>query len=130
VRLFLEAPRTTWSAGDTVTVRLVVFNDGYEPVAFDRRRLVGPNFGAGGGAGPLPMPMAVEPGFEEEAANHVVLNPFCLYGRERSAESVPAGEITAEGFLLAKPLEALGDEGVAAPDAVALRAEPLTLRVG
>ena len=107
-------------------MRLIVLNDGYEAVAFDRRLLVGPNFAAAaGGAGPLPM--AMEPVFAEETANHVVLNPFCFYGRERSQEDLPPGEITVEGFMLARTLDQLGPEGLGAEGAVTTRAEPLRL---
>ena len=110
MKLALEAAGE-WRAGEAVTVRLVVFNDAYEPVAFDRRLLVGPNFPG--------LPPAMEPGFAEEHANHVILNPFCLYGRERSLEEAAAGEVAVEGYLLASA----GGE-------VALRAEPLTLTIG
>ena len=44
MRLILEAAKTSWRAGEPVTARLIVLNDGYEAVAFDRRLLVGPNF--------------------------------------------------------------------------------------
>jgi hypothetical protein len=120
MRLLLEAA-TEWRAGETVKARLIVVNDAYEPVAFDRRLLVGPNFEG--------MPAAMEPGFAEEHANHVILNPFCLYGRERTFEAAPAGEIAVEGFLLAKPLEALGPEGTRGNGAIVARAEPLRLSV-
>ena len=109
MKLVLEGA-AEWRAGETVTMRLVVFNDAYEPVAFDRRLLVGPNFEG--------LPPAMEPGFAEDHANHVILNPFCLYGRERSYEEAPAGERVVEGYLLA----AAGGE-------VAVRAEPLRLTV-
>ena len=59
----------------------------------------------------------------------MILNPFCLYGRERSFEEAPAGTIVVEGFLLSKPLESLGEEGTRAEGAIAARAEPLTLTV-
>jgi hypothetical protein len=121
MRLVLEAPRTNWRAGETVTARLVVFNDAYEPIAFDRRLLVGPSFPG--------LPAAVEPGFAEEHANEVILNPFCLYGRERTLEEASAGEIAVQGFLLARPLQELGPEGLAEEGAIADRAEPLRLTV-
>jgi hypothetical protein len=121
MRLVLEATKTEWRAGETVTVRLVVFNEAYEPVAFDRRLLAGPSFQG--------MPAAMEPGFAEDHANHVILNPFCLYGRERTYEEAPAGTLVVEGLLLSKPLDALGPEGLRAEGAIAARAEPLTLTV-
>lgn len=118
--LALEA-RTEWSAGETVTVRLVVLNDSYEAVAFDRRLLVGPSFQG--------LPAAMEPAFAEEHANHVILNPFCLYGRERSLEQAAAGEHEVEGLLLSRPLDQLGPEGLGAEGAIAARAETLRLTV-
>ena len=121
MRLLLEAPRTNWRAGETITARLVVFNDTYEPIAFDRRLLMGPNFPG--------LPPAMEPGFAEEHANHVILNPFCLYGRERILEETAPGTVEVAGLMLARPLEELGEEGLNAPDAVAERAEPLRLTV-
>jgi len=71
--------------------------------------------------------MAMEPGFAEETANQVVLNPFCFYGRERSHEDLPSGEVTVEGFMLARALDQLGPEGLRAEGAVTARAEPLQL---
>ena len=118
MRLVIEGP-TEVRAGEAVTARLIVLNDTYEPVAFDRRLLVGPSFEG--------LPAAMEPGFAEEHANHVILNPFCFYGRERTLEEAPAGDLVVEGFLLARPLEALGPEGTRAEGAIAARAEPLTL---
>ena len=121
MRLLLESQRTNWRAGEPITARLVVFNDSYEAIAFDRRLLMGPNFPG--------LPPAMEPGFAEEHANHVILNPFCLYGRERMLEEPTAGPLEVNGLLLARPLEELGEAGLREPDAVAARAEPLRLTV-
>jgi hypothetical protein len=117
VRLFLERGQ---EPGDgSLAVRLVVLNDTSEPARFDRRLLIGPN-----PVGARMMPKSREPGFEEEADNFVVLNPWCLYGRERRF-GLAGGPLTFHGYLLGRPESRLLPQGPADPAAAALVAEPL-----
>ena len=113
MRLYLEADQEHIPAGGDAVVRLVVFDDEFEPIVFSRVMLLGPNL-----AGPLgALPMSAEPEFENPALNDVALNPGCYYGRERSWSDLPAGEYRVTGMLM-------GDEG-----SVEIAAEPLLLRV-
>jgi hypothetical protein len=127
VELVLEAATRTWRAGQVVAVRLLVLNDGYERVTVDRRLLVGPNLGPGPGR--MPPPVQVEPPFDEEERNQILLNPWCLYGRQREFPNLPAGEVTFYGYLLRRPVEALLPRGPADAEALLVEAEPLVLTI-
>lgn len=96
-------------------------NDSAEPERFDRRLLIGPN-----PVGARMMPVSREPGFEDEADNFVVLNPGCLYGRERRF-GVPGDSVTFHGYLLARADDRLLPQGPADASAAALVADPLAL---
>jgi hypothetical protein len=115
LKLHLEAERREVPAGAPLVVRLVVYDDEYEPVVFDRTMLLGPNL-----VGPTgPLPLSAEPEFDDPALNDVALNPGCYYGRQREFSDLPAGEYEVTGWLA-------GDE----PGSVELSAEPIRVRVG
>jgi hypothetical protein len=128
MRLTLEAAKQEWRRGEAVTVRLVVSNDSTEPIAIDRRLLVGPNFSPEDATG-IPYPIAVEPAFAEEQANHVILNPGGLYGRERGQENLPSGRLVVYGYLLGRATDALRPQGPAEEGAIRDSAEPLVLTI-
>ena len=99
MKLTLEADKREWRAGEAVTVRLVAYNEAYEPVELDRRLLVGPNPVPERAGGP-PVPVSLEPAARRKEQNQVLLNPWCLYGRQRVFDSFPAGKVTVYGYLL------------------------------
>lgn len=127
MKLMLRVTKRTWSTGEEVAVQLLAINDSYEVVALDRRLLVGPNPVPAKLSG-IPFPVSLEPALAREEQNMVMLNPWCFYGRERSWK-LPAGRSTFYGYLLRRPVDVLLPEGPKDPDALALAAEPLVLRV-
>ena len=129
MRLVLEAAKQAWSPGEEIVARLVVVNDSHEAIAIDRRLLVGPNVSPEQPTG-APLPIAVEPAFEDERANEVVLGAGCLYGRERRYSGLPRGRVVVFGYLLGRATDRLLPEGPADEGAVRQVAEPLVLRIG
>lgn len=128
MKLELVASKETWGTGEDVTVRLLALNDGYESAALDRRLLVGPNPIPESPRG-LPLPVSVEPAFAEEDQNVVMLNPWCIYGRERTFPNLPAGQVTFHAYLLQRPADGLPPQGPTDPEATAAAADPLTLTI-
>ena len=128
MKLTLEVAKRDWRVGEGITVRLVVLNDSHETAAVDRRLLVGPNPVPEHSTG-APLPVALEPAFPEEAQNRVLLNPWCIYGRERSFGNLPAGRVTVYGYLLRRASASRPPEGPAEADALQAAAEPLVLIV-
>jgi hypothetical protein len=120
VRLTLEASPP--DADGTVRVRLLALNDDSVVARLDRRLLVGPN-----PVGAELRPVSLEPRAAREDENIVVLNPWCLYGRERQF-SVAAGQLTFHAYLLAHADERLLPQGPADPSALALAADPLIVQ--
>jgi hypothetical protein len=82
-------------------VRLIVLNDGYEPVRIDRRLLLGPQPEVAD-----PPLLSSEPSLPEETDNLVLLNPWGLYGRERRFQ-YDSGAVTFHGYLLSRPTDRL-----------------------
>ena len=108
-----------------VVVRLLLLNDSFEPVTLDRRLLIGPNPVPSVPTG-LPLPISMEPPADDEAGNLVVLNPWCLYGRERTFDAA-LGELTFHGYLLRQAEDELRATGPVRADAVEISADPLTV---
>src|SRR3712207_3666628 len=106
MQLMLEAGKNVWRVGESVVVRLLAYNDAYQPVALDRRLLVGPNPVPARPTG-IPFPVSVEPAFPTEEQNVVMLNPWCYYGRQRSLDGLPPGRVTVYGYLLRRPVDGL-----------------------
>jgi len=127
VKLILEAEKRGWRAGETVTVSLLVHNDGFEPAVLDRRLLIGPNLMPA--SGEAPPPISVEPAFADEERNEIYLNPWTIYGRRRSFPVRPADHLVFYGYLLRRPSIALLPNGPADPDTLLAEAEPLVLTV-
>ncbi|HEX3044925.1 MAG TPA: hypothetical protein VHY08_09220 [Bacillota bacterium] len=127
--LFLEAEKDKFGIGETITVSLLALNNSYEPVALDRRLLVGPNpipeclVGA-------PFPVSVEPAFHQEEQNLIMLNPWCFYGRRRTFDSFPPGRVTFYSYLLRHASELLLPEKPGESEALFVSAEPLEVTVG
>lgn len=111
-----------------VVVRLLVLNDGFEPVTLDRRLLVGPNPVPAQPTG-LPLPLSMEPPADEEPGNLVVLNPWCLYGRQRTFD-VALGPTTFHAYLLHEAEDRLRPEAPVRAEAAAVVAEPLAVTPG
>ena len=107
-----------------VVVRLVVLNDSYDVVVLDRGRLIGPNPVAAQPTG-LPLPISMEPAADEGPESDVTLNPWCLYGRQRSFPAT-AG-LSFHGYLLRERSDELRPEGPVDPAALAVAAQPLTI---
>jgi hypothetical protein len=128
MKLTLEVEKRDWRVGEGITVRLVVLNDGSDTAAVDRRLLVGPNPVPEHSTG-APLPVALEPVFPEEEQNRVLLNPGCLYGRQRSFGNLPAGRVTVYGYLLRRASGSRPPQGPAEADALLGAAEPLVLTV-
>jgi hypothetical protein len=128
MQLMLEADKQELSSGEPVAVRVIVLNDSYEPVAVDRRLLVGPNPVPEPRAG-SPLPVSLEPAFPDEERNLIYLNPWCFYGRERSWKFLPPGRVTVHAYLLRRPVRSLLAEGPGEPDALLVGAPPLALTV-
>jgi hypothetical protein len=126
VKLILEAEKRVWRPGEMMTVRLLVHNDGYEPVVLDRRLLIGPNLMPASGNAP---PVSVEPAFTEEARNQIFLNPWTFYGRQRSFPGQLAGPVFFYGYLLGRPGSGVLPKGPADAHALLAEAEPLMLTV-
>ena len=76
-----DAPK----AGSDIAVRVVLFNDDYDPVPVTREALVGPNLTAIEPERPR-YPEEVE---DPEHKQRLTLEPFTLYGRERSFKLEP-----------------------------------------
>ena len=128
MKLELTAAKQTWNGGEAISVRLLALNDSYEPIALDRQLLIGPNPIPQNPRG-LPFPVSVEPLFEEKERNVVMLNPWGVYGRERSFPTFPAGQVVFHGYLLQRPVEGLPPKGPSDPQALAVAAEPLVLTI-
>jgi hypothetical protein len=90
VRVEIELPARC-KASEPCRIRVLLFNDSYEPQVVSRNALVGPNLRAVM-AGGLPFPPSVEPTFGG-ADEPLTLQPFTFYGRERSFDALVPGEI-------------------------------------
>jgi hypothetical protein len=87
--------------GPSVTARVMLLNDSFEPVTFDRTLLVGPNLQFKG-AGMIPVSTESRAGKGE--TSKVTLNPWCFYGRDRTFEAAgTAPEATFHAYLLSEP---------------------------
>ena len=128
MELCLEMKKDKSETAGIVTVNLLVLNNSYEPVTIDRRLLVGPNPVLEHASG-IPFPVSVEPSLTREEENMVTLNPWCIYGRQRTFDSLPQGRATFYGYLLRYPLDALLPERPGEPEALLISAEPLIVSI-
>jgi hypothetical protein len=89
MRVEIVSPESV-RASETLPIRIVLFNDSYEPVAVSRNALLGPNLR---GVNPTlpPFPDSVESTFGG-AEEPLTLQPFTSYGRERTFEHLTPGE--------------------------------------
>jgi hypothetical protein len=124
----LEARKDRFGAAETVVVRLLAFNDRYEPAHLDRRLLVGPSPVPDRPTG-IPFPVSVEPAWPEDEQNLVTLNPWCLYGRERRFDDLPPGRVTFHGYLLRRASQSLLPERPGEAEALLVSGEPLIVTV-
>lgn len=127
MKLVIESEKPAWRSGETVVIRFIALNDSYEPVTVDRRLLVGPN--ATYGVGRMPPPIQLEPAFPDEEHNHIVLNPWCFYGRHRTFSGLPVGQVTFHGYLLRRPEASLLPNGPVDRGALLAEAEPLVTTI-
>ncbi len=128
MKLTIEVEKRQWRAGELVRVRLVALNDSYQPVSLDRRALVGPNPVPARPAGG-PLPISVEPRARKAQENHILLNPWCFYGRERTFDMLPPGEVTFHGYLLRREEPSLMPVAPHDPEATLAVAEPVTVTI-
>lgn len=87
MKLEIHAPDQA-KAGQAFSVRAVLFNDSYEPVAVSRNDFMGPTVVTGQGM----TPPAVEATYGQPD-EPLTLQPFTFYGRERQIDAQPPGEI-------------------------------------
>ena len=120
MRLTLEQVERAGRGSGHIVVRLLVLNDTFEAVTLDRGKLIGPNPVAAHPTG-VPLPISVEP----ETEDAVVLNPWCLYGRQRTFEAI--GEATFHAYLLRHRSDELRPDGPVDPDALDVTAPPLRI---
>jgi hypothetical protein len=90
MRIEIHGPDTLTTA-EACHLRAVLFNDGYEPVAISRNAFTGPSVQTLAPGG-YPQPASVEPTYGH-ADEPLTLQPFTLYGRERTFTGLPAGEM-------------------------------------
>ena len=91
MRVEIVMPGVTRASAE-LAIRVVLFNDSFEPVGVSRRTLVGPNLRA---VDPVrgPYPNEVEGSDQEEG---LTLQPWCLIGRERRFRLEPGSfEVSA-----------------------------------
>lgn len=128
MELFLEVEKDKFGTAEKITVRLLAVNNSYEPVALDRRLLVGPNPLPERPSG-APFPVSVEPSLPQEEQNLVVLNPWCFYGRQRTFDSFPPGRVTFYGYLLRQSSDLLLPQKPGDPNTLLVSAEPLIVTI-
>jgi len=89
MKIEIIAPEVAATAQE-VKIRVVLFNDSYEPVEISRNAFIGPTVQAVNPPG-SPHPEGVEATFggPEEP---LMLQSFCFYGRERTFNSTTPGE--------------------------------------
>ena len=94
MRLEIEVPERA-QAAEQFNVRVILFNDSYEPVTVSRNAFIGPSLRAEPPRG-APYPDNVEATFGHEE-DPLTLQPFCFYGRERVFDGLTAGtfDVTA-----------------------------------
>jgi len=122
--LILQCEDGTGTANGRVSIRVIALNDSFSPVDLDHRLLVGPN-----PATAPALPVSVEPSFPEEHKNITTLNPWCLYGRERTFEGL-RGEVTFHAYLLSRSEDALLVQGPGDATALLTSADPLSISFG
>ena len=120
MKLTLERVEHAEEPGQIV-VRLLVLNDSYDVVTLDRGRLIGPNPVPARASG-LPLPISMEP---PVADANVVLNPWCLYGRQRTFDAT--GGLTFHGYLLRERSDELRPDAPVNPALLVVAAQPLTV---
>jgi hypothetical protein len=124
VKLTLELVGPTNGGSGQVVVRLIALNDSFDVVTLDRGTLIGPNPVAAHPTG-LPLPISMEPTGVDETEDTVVLNPWCLYGRQRTFEAI--GAATFHAYLLRRRSDELRPDGPVDPDALDVTAPPLEI---
>jgi hypothetical protein len=128
MQLLWDVDKAEYGAAETVTVRVLVLNNSYEPVTVDRRLFVGPNPVPEHSAGAA-FPVSLEPTLPREEENLVTLNPWCLYGRQRSFDGLPSGRVTFHAYLLRRTSGSLLPERPAEPEALLVAAAPLVVAI-
>src|ERR1051325_9778127 len=90
VRVEISSPASV-KGSEACVLRAFLFNDSYEPVSVSRNAFVGPNLRAVSTNG-QPIPESVEATFGG-ADEPLTLQPFTLYGRERTFSGLGAGRV-------------------------------------
>ena len=95
MRIEIVSPDTL-RASETCRIRVLLFNDSYEPVDISRNAFVGPNLHV---LTPVEWvhPDSVEATFGGEE-QPLTLQPFTFYGREREFSGLQPGEIEISAF--------------------------------
>ncbi|MSP63779.1 MAG: hypothetical protein EXR72_26225 [Myxococcales bacterium] len=128
MQLILETPTVAYRAGEKITVRALLLNDSFEPVVIDARLLVGPNVRPQTFTG-IPYPVSVEPPLPDEAEHFITLNPWCFFGRQRSFERLPAGQVTFHAYLVSSRTDGLLPDRPADGSLLLASAAPLVVTV-
>lgn len=128
MRLEIHTDRPRYRVGERITVRLLAINDSYVPVLLDRRMLIGPTPMLRAQRG-MPYPIVIEPAAMDPDRNTLLLNPFCLYGRERVHEGLPAGPVEFRAYLTRRLVDNLSPERPLDPGDLEVEATPLTIEI-
>lgn len=95
MRIEIVAPESIKSS-ETCNLRVLLFNDSYEPTPISRNAFVGPNLRGLTSVG-FPHPKSVEPTFGEQD-EPLMLQPFTFYGRERTYNDLQPGEVEVTAY--------------------------------
>jgi len=128
MKIILETDKQIYNFGDIVTVRLLALNDSYRPADIDRRLLIGPNIKTEPPMNP-PHPLSVEPATSNEAHNHLILNPWCFYGRQRTFQNLPQGNATFYAYILKQSYGLLFQDKPGDLSVLLASAEPLLVTI-
>ena len=129
MKLLLESDRDLGHIKEELMIRLTALNDSYDIIALDRRLLIGPNVVQEVEIGVDFHPVSVEPNLPVEGQNIVTLNPWSLYGRERSFNLLKLGKMIAYGYLLRQQSRSLLPQRPGTVGNLLASAEPLTLTI-
>jgi len=128
MELLWDLDKAEYQAAETLTIRVLALNNSYEPIMLDRRLLVGRNPVPDRAVGAV-FPVSVEPAMAPENENLLRLNPWCLYGRQRSFDGLPPGRVTFHAYVLRRASEGLLPDRPAEAEALLVAAAPLAITI-
>ena len=128
MRIEIHADKQRYKQGEHVRLRVIAYNDSFEPVELDRTTLYGPTPVAERFTG-MPLPISVETATDRPGSTSVLLNPFGLYGRERSWSTLPPGKSTVHAFLVARADALVGPTGPVDAADLVVAAAPVVVEI-